>query len=589
MRTRTLGLLVAMLSLLLAGCVSLPDAGTVSTRPGEETVDQGAGSFDYTPSGPRPGSSPLAIVEDFLRAMEASPQSTAVARKFLTEEARAGWFPEKATVVYGPKIVTGSRGEFKVSLEETIQLDDRGGWLGEVGDGNGIDYALELAREQGEWRITNPPDALVIPRSHFDSRYQQYFVYFFDPTAKVLVPEPTYLPHGEQAATLLVTRLLQGPHSRLGGVLRTFIPGGTKYVLSVPVSPEGVAEVELNRQLLSLDGEERQMALAQLAWTLRQVTGVESMQVTVEGSPIDIPGAGSPQSVSSWGQFDPAVQWASQELFGIHDRQVVAVDPAGDEILGRFGAQEYSLRDVAVDLAGVKLAGVTEDGTTVVLAPRGKVDGDPPGPEHTDVVYDKGTDRLQPAWDVFGQAWIVDRKDSGAAVSVVSDGVATRVDAPGIEGKDVNAFVVSRDGTRLVAAVAGRSEDRLVVARVLRGPGGRVRGLTRAVDLPLAQDGVDEIRDLAWRSPGSLAVLTGPTPQSSQVLMALVDGSTAVADVDTTAEIFRRRAERLVSAPSASTSMFLGGAEGELYELAVDGQWVEAPVLQPLLAPTFVG
>jgi hypothetical protein len=109
------------------------------------------------------------------------------------------------------------------------------------------------------------------------------------------------------------------------------------------------------------------------------------------------------------------------------------------------------------------------------------------------------------------------------------------------------------------------------------------------VDLPLAQDGVDEIRDLAWRSPGSLAVLTGPTPQSSQVLMALVDGSTAVADVDTTAEIFRRRAERLVSAPSASTSMFLGDAEGGLYELAVDGQWVEAPVLQPLLAPTFVG
>jgi len=578
-----------VLSLLLAGCVSLPDAGTVSTEPGQGPVDQEAGSFDYTPSEPRPGSSPLAIVEDFLRAMQASPQSTAVARKFLTEEARSGWFPDKSTVVYGPKIVTGSGREFKVSLEQTIQLDDRGSWLGEVGDGNGIDYNLELAREQGEWRITNPPDALVIPRSHFDSRYQQYFVYFFDPTAKVLVPEPTYLPRGEQAATLLVTRLLQGPHPRLDGVLRTFIPGGTKYVLSVPVSPEGIAEVELNRQVLSLEGEARQMALSQLAWTLRQVTGVESMRVTVEGSPIDIPGAGSPQSVSSWAQFDPAVQWASQELFGIHDGRVVAVDPAGDEILGRFGAQEYALRDVAVDLAGVKLAGVTEDGTTVVLAPRGKADGQPPGPEHTDVVFDKGEDLLQPAWDVFGQTWLVDRRDTGATVRVVNRGVATRVDAPGIEGEDVTAFVVSRDGTRLVAAVTGRSGDRLVVARVLRGPAGRVRGLTRAVDLPLAQDGIDEIRDVAWRSPGSLAVLTGPTPQSSQVLMALVDGSTAVADVDTTAEILRRRAERLVSSPSASTSMFLGGAEGELYELGGDGQWVEAPVLEPLMAPTFVG
>lgn len=586
MRARALVPLAAALA-LLAGCVSLPERGAVETRPGQETVEQGSGSFDYTPSGPRRGSPPLTIVEDFLLSMQASPQSTAVARKYLTDEARAGWFPDKTTLVYGSKVVTADQDAVRVDLEETIQLDDRGTWLGRVGDSGELGYRLELVREEGEWRITNPPDALVIPRSHFETRYQQFLVYFFDPTAQVLVPEPTYQPRGEQAATLLVRRLLRGPHPRLEGVLRTFVPGGTEYVLSVPVTPDGVAQVGLSEQLLRLDAEERQLVLAQLAWTLRQVEGVESMQVTVDGVPLEIPGSGSPHSVSSWSQYDPSIHWASQELFGLRDGQVVALGSDG-AVIGQFAGPRGDLRDIAVDLEAEQVAGVSRDGTSVVLAPRRRTESSEPGGEEAQVVY-TGTDVLQPAWTVFDEMWLVDRTSGGARVSVLLDGAAEPVPAPGLTGEDVSAFVVSRDGTRLVAVVDGRGGDRLVIARVLRGPAGKVQGLSRAVDLPLAQGGVDEIRDLAWRSPASLAVLTGPTPESSQVLLALVDGSTALADVESTAEIFRRRADRLVSAPSPGTPIFLGTDQGVLYELGGDGQWSEAVERVPLLMPTFVG
>lgn len=586
MRARLLAALLAILSLTLGGCVSLPDAGSVGNRPGQEPVEQGAGTFDYTPAGPQRGAPPLKIVIGFLRAMQAWPQSTAVARKYLTDAARAGWAPDRTTLVYGTRLVDGGRRSFRVALQQTVRLDDRGTWLGEVGS---VDYELRVVRERGEWRITDPPDALVIPRTYFDSRYQQYFVYFFDPTAQVLVPEPTYLPRGEQAATMLVRRLLMGPHAELEGVLRTFIPGGTEYVLSVPVSRTGVAEVELNEKLLRLSRQDREMALAQLAWTLRQVSGVDSMRVTVNGSPLDIPGAGSPQSVGSWAELDPSIHWASQELFGLRDGDVVAVDAEGKEVDGQFGAHEYTLRDVAVDLAGEQAAGVTEDGATVVLAPRGRNGGAAPGPDKTQVVYSGGKDVLQPAWDLLGQVWLVDRTADGAVVSVVRNGEATRVDAPGLTGEDVSAFVVSRDGTRLVAVVEGREADRLVVSRVQRSEGGKVRGLTEAVDLPLAGGGGAEIRDLAWRSAGSLAVLTSPTPDSSQVTMALLDGSTALPDVDTAAETFRARAVRVVASPSPGTPMLLGTAKGRLFELGADGQWTEASVPEPLLAPTFAG
>jgi hypothetical protein len=372
-------------------------------------------------------------------------------------------------------------------------------------------------------------------------------------------------------------------------VLRTYIPRGTEYVLSVPVSPEGVAEVALSEQVLRLAAEDRQMVLAQLGWTLRQVTGLEAIRVTVNGAPIDISGAVSPQEVASWAAYDPSVPGASQDLFGLREDRVVALRPGDEEVAGRFGTQEYALQDLGVSLSGDRLAAVTEDGTTLIMAPRVPPGQQPPGPAATEVVLDDATDLLAPSWDVHNRTWLIDRTSSGAAVRVVHDGEVREIEAPGIAGEDVSSFVVSRDGTRLVAAVSEKSGDRLVVARVRRGQGGRVQGLNRAQDLPLARGGVDEIRDLAWRTPASLAVLTGPTPRTSQVLLALVDGSTASAAVDSTAEILRRRADHVAATPTTGAPVFLGTAEGDLYELSGDGQWVEAPVGGPLQAITFAG
>lgn len=589
MTRRPLLLLLAMLT-LLAGCVSLPRTGSVTTEPGQGAVDDGAGSYDYTPSGPRPGAAPLTIVEDFLLAMQASPQTTAVASRYLTDEARAGWFPEKTTLVHGAKVVTGERRTWTVGLSQTVQLDALGTWVGRVGGDRGVEYELELVQERGEWRIANPPDALIVPRDYFESRYQQFFVYYFDPSGEVLVPQPTYQPHGDQAATLLVRRLLAGPDPGLDGVLRSYIPGGTEYVLSVRVNLEGVAEVQLTDRLLGLGEEEREKALAQLGWTLSQVSGVDSMSVQVEGAPLDVPGAGSPQSVTSWAEYDPAVQWASQELFALRDGGPVALSSDAGELVGVFGAQEVPLRDLAVNLTGEELAGVTEDGGTVVRAPRARPGGEPPPPEQTRVVH-TGTDLLQPAWDVFDHLWLVDRTPGGARLHVVMDEEVVEVDAAGLTGADVTAFVVSRDGSRLAAVVSGRAADRLLVARVLRGPNGKVRGLTRAADISPSQGGVDEIRDVAWRSPGSLAVLTGPTPESSQVQLAFVDGSTGIGVADSAAEILRGRAVGLVSSPADDAPMYLVTEDDRMFLLGSDGGWSEVDPAggEPLRAPTFAG
>ena len=139
--------------------------------------------------------------------------------------------------------------------------------------------------------------------------------------------------------------------------------------------------------------------------------------------------------MTAWTEFDPSIHWASQELFGIRGGRVLALSADGDRnVEGLFGAQEYALRDIAVDLPAEQVAGVTEDGTTVVVAPRGREPDLAPPAQSTVEIY-RGTDVLRPAWDIYGQVWLVDRARSGATVVVRRGGVVAAVPAPGSRGR----------------------------------------------------------------------------------------------------------------------------------------------------------
>ena len=82
--------------------------------------------------------------------------------------------------------------------------------------------------EDGEWRIAEAPDALIVPETWFDdSASAQVSLYFFDPTARILVPEPVFVPRGEQLAISLIQALLPGPGAELAGSSRSFIPPGS--------------------------------------------------------------------------------------------------------------------------------------------------------------------------------------------------------------------------------------------------------------------------------------------------------------------------------------------------------------------------
>jgi hypothetical protein len=358
----------------------------------------------------------------------------------------------------------------------------------------------------------------------------------------------------------------------------------------VPVSRDGTAEVPLSDQVLDVDDSQRNRLFAQLAWTLGQIAGVERIRVTVAGTPVDLPGAGADVGVTQWSEYDPALAWASTALFGVRDGRVVSL--TGDQerrVSGPFGSLALGLRSLAVDLPAQHVAGVTGDGTRVLEADKDRSSGGPATLADVRTVYSGGTSVLRPAYDLYGQMWLVDRTRSGARLSVVRAGEAAPVTAPGLTGRELVRFVLSRDGTRIVAQVREGGQDRLVVSRVERDAKGRVRSVLPARPLPLEGADANSIRDLAWRTPGSLAVLSRPSDGTSQVLIVKIDGSSTPEDLSTDAELFRDQAVRLVTSPSIGSPLYIRTAGGQMFSLAASGRWTGTSIEPGLGTPTFPG
>ncbi|MEP7090847.1 MAG: LpqB family beta-propeller domain-containing protein [Nocardioidaceae bacterium] len=587
-------LLVALLVALVvdlgvSSCVSLPAQGPVRAR----TVEENGGGetlVDYTPAGPRADSGPLPLVDSFLTAMTATPLNTYVAREFLTEQSGKTWVPEQGTVAYGSQeLVARPHGGVMVRLRDVVELDSQGTWRGDPTSGRGHDYDLHLVRQGGRWRISHPPNRLIIPRAHFDTQYAQYLLYFVDRSAQVMVPEPVYVPRGQQTSTLLLSALLKGPEPANASVERTFFPRGTSLDgISVPVSRGGTAEVPLSDQVLDASNGQLKGLSAQIAWTLGQVPGVQRLSVTVGGTPIDLPGPRSSVGVGDFSEFDPSLAYASTALFGVRDRRVVTLGSQESRVSGPYGALPLAPRSIAVDPLGQRIAGVSSDGTKVLVSDRDGVPGRAARLSDTVTVHPGGTDLLRPAYDLYGQLWLMDRTRSGARLSVVRGATARALRVPGLSDRQVSGFVLSRDGTRLVAEERRGGHDGLWVARVSRDAKGRVLSVGHARRL-VVEGAPDRILDIAWRTPATLAVLVAPSAGTTQVLLAKVDGSSTSSQLSSESALFRGRAVRLVTSPSRGTPLLVSTASGRLFTLSGSGHWTVSSIRPGLQAPTFVG
>jgi hypothetical protein len=511
---------LALAVLSVTGCSQLPVEGPIVETRSTPAIDE-AQPMEIDPVPPEDGASQPDVVTGFLDAMTAWPQRLDVAKQFLSRAAQASWSPDQATITYlDVDPPTGEDGTVNVRLVDPERIDSRGAWQGPEGD---TEMSLELVVEDGEYRIANPPDAQYVPSDWFADRYRQANLYFLDRTRRILVPEPVFVPRGEQLATTLVSRLLAGPPD--DRIETTAFPPGLSVELSVPVSREGVADIELEGAEAQQSPAVVEKMLAQLAWTLRQ-EDITSLRLSISGQEVPLPGGVGEFGVDSAPEYAPTGYRTSKALFGIRDGVLVSGDrddlaPVG----GPLGREPAGIRAVAVSLGGATAAVVREDGRRVLLAPVGE-EAKFEGPGGISTIAEGGSDFLPPAWDFAERLWLVDRRAGRAEVSYVDGDLQRRtLDVPGVTGQRVKSFLVSRDGTRFVAVVRQDDADQLRVGRILAQDNTRVLRALRTETISL--DGVDGslIKDIAWTSTTTIAVLSSVDHELFDVQTVAVDGA----------------------------------------------------------------
>ncbi|MDP9445096.1 MAG: LpqB family beta-propeller domain-containing protein [Actinomycetota bacterium] len=522
--TRRLALLLAAV-LVLGGCVQVPTSGPV-----REGVQRGIGDEpplqQVSAARPPPGAEPVEVVEGFFAAMLAYPADPAAVRSYLTDAAAAGWQPASGTTIYADRPALSGRrgGVVRVEAELAGNLTGRGAWSPPQRRRSVLD--LDLTREHGQWRIANPPRGLHVTASYFARYYNPYSLYFFDPSARILVPDPVYLPEGEQTATMLMDGLSRGPTDWLAGAVRSFVPQGES-PLPVRVSDAGVAEVTLGEAAATLGDEEVQLLAAQVAWTLAQVPEISAFRPSVDGVPLGVGGAGDTVGTDFGAAYDPADSAASSRLFAVRGQRLYEVrqDEAA-AVPGPFGTGAVPVESFAVDRTGQSAAVVTGGGHDIRVGTLtgGQARGDVPM-----LALRGGRKLLRPQWDFTGLLWAADRLRGGLLVQVVREDESAPVDLSASTPTDVRAFALARDGVR-VAVLDGVGQDaRLLIGRVVRPAEGYAElrvDRWRVVQTPQLRLG--GYRDVAWASPTELAVVARDGGGVPQLFTVSIDGSSAL-------------------------------------------------------------
>ncbi len=565
-RTRAV-LALLLLALVTAGCTSLPDSGPVVDADGASQVDQTeAAEVNAVP--PARGALAVDVVLGFFKAMTAWPVDTEVASAYLSTPAARDWDPAASTVTYTGQLLPQDENlRVRLPLTDAELIDRDGAWRGRLPAPEQM-LGLDLTVEDGQYRITNPPDALIVPESWFAQRYRQASVYFFDPSGRILVPEPVYVPRGEQLASTVTTRLLAGPSPALRRVTRSFLPPGLRVEVSVPVSPDGVATVPLAGEPGVQGPEAVERIFAQLAWTLRQDPAVRAIRVTVGEEVLQPPGGSDDYPVENADAYDPNGFPASADLYAVRAGALAVRD--GNElsaVAGPFGTGELALEAATPNIEGSHAAGVTDGGTVLVSA---AIESAASEAEEQVARPLLGTDLLPPAWDFADRIWVVDRTARGAVVHAVVDGRDRRLAVPGVSGRDVRAFLVSRDATRFVAVVRTPDGDRLRIGRIEVDDRGALDRVVRTEPI-LVQRGVQiRIRDIAWTSPTTIALLTPVDPGSVyEVRSVSVDGSPTGADALST---LTERVRGLAGSPMADLPTY-GLTDTGLLDLTDGGSY----------------
>jgi hypothetical protein len=508
-RRGILSALVATLALVLTACAGLPTSGPVNYGLGPEDAPDSDDVSFLLPDRPQKGATAEQIVEGFIRAGSGpgADSSWARAREFLTPQFAREWNPRAQVTVdlFEDRAYSQpAEGVVDLALTAVGTVDDKGSYeRAEVG---GRTFSFTLEQYEGEWRITDAPDGVVLDRAEFSSVFHRYSVMYFDPTWQYLVPDARWFPT-TNAASSVATALVNGPPSAwLAESITTSFPESVSVVPSVPVSG-GVAEVDLSAAALSADADTLERMYTQLQASLA-TAGVTDVQLSVDSTAIEV------QAVPVRSTRVPGAPLVLMEAgFGFLTGDEL------DEIPGLSAIVE-ALVPATVQVAPDRDLAAARLATGEVARLRADETFEP---------VDARPDLVDPSIDPFGVVWSVPRGAPAAVKAFTPDGQALDVADAWSGATSIDAMSVSRDGARAAAVVTAGGRRVLWVAGVVRDPDQIPVRLGDPVQVAAVSGSA---RGLAWLDDLSLGVLSGDEEGSlvvEQVVGGLSSSSSAAA------------------------------------------------------------
>lgn len=502
----------------LAGCAVVPTTGPIEQGPVVDSAEA-AQFIRVIAAPPSQGASPTEIVRGFLEANASLEQDHAIARRYLTEAASAGWDPSASTTIYAAASLTISPREDGVRVEASVTGElGADGTLSIVEPSRPMRVTFSLAQvdvdgsAEPEWRITDPPPGVLISATDLRRAYRPYDVYHPSDRSNVLVPDGRLIPVvGPSLPTTLAELVLAGPAEWLGPGVRVGAPEGTQLALgAVPVT-DGVARVELTEQALAASPAQRRDLAAQLTWTLTELPDVASVELVAGGEPYEVPGIPLQMTRDAWRSRAP---------------DALSLGPTGQQVPASYV------------LDGDAIVRTRDLGTARILLPT-EVDSD------LSTLAVSLDERRAAAADGAEGLWLLplDQSSSAARIDtgevddisfdvdgrpwVVADGRVVRIGAAGrTEQVDVQAdgigritaLQLARDGARV-----GLVADGVAYVGVVADTGSGAA----VVSVHRVEAAVTDVIDLAWRAPGALDVI-GVLPGSGRQVVRLSIGDAQV-------------------------------------------------------------
>ncbi|MER7796900.1 LpqB family beta-propeller domain-containing protein [Microbacterium sp. NPDC096154] len=535
-RSRAIAVLLALV-LALAGCTGLPTSGPVTAGrvPGEAAEDPPTQFFAYAPAR---GATPEEIVTGFVEAAISPLSSWETARLFLADSLAESWRPEAGVIVDVADDrryeVTGDD-SVTLNLTPTATVDEHGTYTTAASGSVELGFRL-TQREDGEWRIVEAPDGIVLDRQNFPDVYSDHRLAYFDPTWTYLVPDVRWFPTSGNTATYIVRELVDGAPSPwlAGSVASAFAQDIDLSTGAVPVDTDQVAHIELNAVAAGADTTALSRMAAQLDASLAN-TGVQSVRLTIAGesSPVQV----DPVQPAQTRPDSRALVLRNGELGFLSGSELTPLEGLSDAIEDMEGQID------SIAVAPDRQVAAVQQSTGLVY----RVTADSPDR------VDERDDLIAPVIDPFGYVWTVPADDPGAVVAWDPDLEPFPLAGGWSEASRVHAMAMSRDGSRVAALVTVGGEQFAMVASVRRDRAGRPTGLGDAMrTAELAQPGVS----IAWIEDARLGIVTSEGDEAS-VIEQQVGGQAERSNAP--------NGTRAIEFGTQDSSVRLLGAEGLLY------------------------